>query len=365
MRLDGDGVGLATGHYSASDTARTAAGMLFRRSPDGGVTWSSPITITPPGVVAHALQDVALRTESGRIILPTYAMYGQGSSHAAGAPHTGALVAGQWVSTDAHFVDPHFGACEVYYSDDYGLTWQPNRDGVLFVQPEWAGPFHATFEPTIAEVSPGRLLMLMRTNVGRLYQAWSDDNGETWSYPQPTVLAASPAPAQVRCIPATGHLVVVWTQQSEDETRQGYVRTRLSSAISRNGGGVWEFYQNVESIHENVRVEPGPVRVIRPEGMFTAEGEPALERDPQHIVELPEGWGRWSYPSVLVHDDRILVSHTYTKYERHPERAELVRTGGDDDSNSRLKVLPLSWFYGGREPVDNPDLNDLDHAAHP
>ena len=365
VRLDGDGVGLATGRYSASENARTIAEMLFRRSPDGGVTWSSPISITPLGVVAHALQDVALRTASGRIILPTYAMYGQGSSHAAGAPHTGALVAGQWVSTDAHFVDPHFGACEVYYSDDDGLTWQPNRDGVLFVQPEWAGPFHATFEPTIAEVSPGRLLMLMRTNVGRLYQAWSDDNGETWSYPQSTVLAASPAPAQVRHIPATGHLVVVWTQQSEDETRQGFVRTRLSSAISRNGGGVWEFYQNVVSIHEAVRVEPGPIQVIRPEGMFTAAGEPALERDPAHIVDLPEGWGRWSYPSVLVHDDRILISHTYTRYERHPERAELVRTGGDDGSNSRLKVLPLTWFYGGREPADNPDLNDIEHAAHP
>ena len=33
-----------------------------------------------------------------------------------------------------------------------------------------------TTEPTIAEVEPGKILMLMRNETGRLYKSWSFDN---------------------------------------------------------------------------------------------------------------------------------------------------------------------------------------------
>jgi hypothetical protein len=36
-----------------------------------------------------------------------------------------------------------------------------------------------------------------------------------------------------------------------------------------------------------------------------------------------------------------------------------------EGKNSRIKVLPLSWFYGGREPYDNPDLARLEESARP
>jgi len=364
VRLDGAGVGLAANLPVETRGHRRAGEIIFWRSTDAGVTWEPPVTITPPGRPCHALQDVLVRTGSGRIVMPTYLTIGQGWYWGEGAAVPGALVDGQFVSTDAHFVDPHFGASEVYYSDDDGLTWQPNSDGEIFIQTEWAGPFHATFEPTVAEVTPGRLVMLLRTNVGRLYQAWSDDDGDTWTRPQATVLAASPAPAQVRALPMDGHLLVVWTQQSAEEIMQGYVRTRLSAAVSRNGGGVWEFYQNVESLHEQTRVEPGAIRVYRPESAFTDPGTAAHERPGEHVVDLPLGWGRWSYPSVLVDDDRVLVSHSFTETVPDPERAEMLRTG-PDGTNSKLKVLPISWFYGGREPADNPSLVNYASAASP
>ena len=166
-------------------------------------------------------------------------------------PAVGKLLNGQWISTGAHFHDPHFCAVYACYSDDEGRTWQRNQDGDLIILLDWSSSYSYVVEPSVAEVSPGHLLMMMRTGLGRLYQAWSYDNGETWTRPQPTSLASSTAPAQIRSIPSTGHLLVVWNQENEEEVKQGFNRTRLSSAISRNDGSVWEFFQNIESSNKN------------------------------------------------------------------------------------------------------------------
>ncbi len=351
VRLTGRTIGMA---------AVDAQGQLvFGRSDDHGRTWSAPVLVNPQGRV-HMYQDTLLRTGGGRIILPVYLSLGQPgdfSWHREGAPFVGGYINGRWVSTDAHFNDPHFGASFVFYSDDDGQTWARSRNGELFILLGPGGPMEATYEPSVTEVSPGKLLMFMRANLGRYYQAWSYDCGETWTRPQPTQLAGTHAPAQIRTLPDTGHLLCVFTQQSEQEVRQGFIRTRLSSAVSRNGGGVWEFFQNVESIHEETHVEPGPIRNLQPEGGYPMREGAAFENDPQRVVPLPVGYGRWSYPSVLVLKDRVLMSHTYSWYD---ETAALQNPGG-----SRLKVLPISWFYGGQEPSENPTLQKLSAAPRP
>ena len=57
-------------------------------------------------------------------------------------------------------------------------------------------------------------------------------------------------------------------------------------------------------------------------------------------------WGRFTYPSVLVCDDRILVAYMYQQIPQ-----------------SRLKVLPISWFYGGGDPTrENPMLKQFLNA---
>jgi hypothetical protein len=138
------------------------------------------------------------------------------------------------------------------------------------------------------------------------------------------------------------------------------VRTRLSSAVSRTGGKLWEFFQNVESIHPEPHVPPGQIRNIRPEGRFSIAETGGFEGDPGFMPPLPVGYGRWSYPSVLVLQDRVLISHTYSW---HDERG--LRRVVDEKSNSRIKVIPLRWFYGGMEPFENPDLKKLEKAAEP
>jgi hypothetical protein len=176
------------------------------------------------------------------------------------------------------------------------------------------------------------------------------------------LLATSVAPAQIRTLP-TGHLLVVWNQESEEEVKRGYNRTRLSAAVSRNGGSIWEFFQNVESMHEETRVEPGPIRPVRPAEYSFNPGLPAPEREVEHV--LPASFhGRWAYPSVFVMKDRVLIAHTYSYYEEHPTKAQLTLSR-DKGFSQKLKVLPLTWFYGGKEPAENPFLEQAYEPAKP
>ena len=365
VKLAGAGIGLAARIYDRTAGSMDPDRMIFWRSEDGGKTWQPPIRITPPGLPSVAYQDVLLRTASGRIILPLYIYFGQpvGPNNES-LPFFGKLVRNQWVSTSAHFSDPAFTAVYVAYSDDDGRTWKKNQDGFLFILHDWSTGFDRVNEPSVAEVAPGRLLMVMRSTLGRLYQAWSTDNGDTWTRPQPMSLASTEAPAQIRKLP-TGHLLIVWNQESEDEVKQGYNRTRLSSAISRNGGSVWEFFQNVQSLLPGTRVEPGPIHAVRPAQFYNKPGQAAAVREPENLGDS-DSHGRWAYPSVFVMKDRVLIATTYSTYEQDPVKAQLNLSSTQPGSyNQKLKVLPLKWFYGGKEPAPNPFLKEAYEPAKP
>ena len=173
--------------------------------------------------------------------------------------------------------------------------------------------------------------------------------------PEPTSLAASTTPAYVASLPHPGHLLVVWNQHSEEEIKRGYTRSRLSAAVSRNGGSVWEFFQNVESWHEETRVEPGPIRPVRPAEYDFEPGMPAAEREVEHILSLTTDDSSWdwriTYPRVNVMGDRVFVQYGCSRYSEHETRAEYKVEKGQ-----RLKILPVTWFYGGKQPADNPNL---------
>ena len=351
LSLSGNRVGLATNPRPPGDCH-----VLFRRSEDGGETWSSPVRATPPGTSSYLVStDVVMRTASGRIIVPCYVTLGKERDPSDRLPTMwGKLINGQWTPASGHYSDPRFTAVYVAYSDDDGRTWRRNEDGELVLLLDWSATFSFVNEATVAEVAPGRLMMMLRTGLGRLYQAWSTDDGSTWSRPEPTSLAASTTPAYLASLPHPGHLLVVWNQHSEREIKQGYTRSRLSAAVSRNGGSVWEFFQNVESWHEETRVEPGPIRPVRPAEFDFEPGMPAGEREAEHIrpmtTDSPWLW-RITYPRVNVMGDRVFVQYGCSRYSQHETRAEYAVEKGQ-----RLKILPLTWFYGGKQPADNPNL---------
>ena len=350
IRLAGQGVGYIGRTSGPNDPSH----LLFYRSEDLGNTWQQPVRISPPGPFGVATtNDVVFRTSSGRIILPSYGYMKQavaGTLNTAfeqvqGPRGLGGLRKGEFIYTGAHHTDPTFCWSFVYYSDDDGRTWKASRAGEIYIWDGRTMSWSMTAEPSAVEVEPGKILMVMRTNWGRLYKSWSFDNGETWMAPTPTPLASSGAPAQVRKVPGTGDLLVVWTQVGEEEMRKGFIRSRLSSAVSRTNGAIWEHYQNVESILEGTRVEPGPIGFVRPEGMIVGPTDPAPARDGKYIVDLPDSYCRCSYPSAFFHKDRLLVGHTNARYD-------------DDDKYimpGRLIVVPISWLYGGAKNMKPSD----------
>ncbi len=354
VKLSGDGIGVAGQDRTPVEGLKPTR-YLFWRSDDGGKTWAPPVQMNPPEMPARTLADVMIRTASGRILCPYYGFVNlgpwkqDGNMHVEDYPTGGGLIGGNfYVSSDCHNFDPIFGYCYVCYSDDDGRTWRANENGQLYIVLEAGSAYGSVFEPTMVEVSPGRLLMFLRTGLGRLYQSWSEDDGTTWSRPEPSILSASHSPGKLKRLP-NGHLLCVWTQQNHDEIRQGFTRTRLSSAISRNGGIMWELFQNVESIHEQRRAEPGPIRATRPAEVYRLSGHVADERDHAFVQDLPPDYGRWSYPTVCVCKDRVIILHSYTKYHADGAYSTLEESRG-------YKILPLKWLYGGQEPGDSQHL---------
>ena len=329
---------------------RIESRVQFWRSDDGGKTWSGNDLVGPDGVRFGGGRVVSLA--SGRLVIATHMGLGMSSgpmSALGDLGGVGKLLNGQWTRTSGHTYDPMFTCCKAYYSDDGGTTWRPNRNGELIVGLDPNTTFSFCNEPTATEVEPDKILMLMRTGLGRQFQSWSYDGGETWTRPAASSLASSTAPAEVRTLP-NGHLLVVWTQQSGEEIRRGYLRTRLSAAISRNGGSAWEFFQNIEALHEETRVEPGPIQRYAPEEYHLEPGEAAPERDPAYVTPATEH-NVFDYPSLFVYKDRVFVTYNCRYFEEHPTEARLVVR-----HVVKLKVLPLTWFYGGKEPADNPNL---------
>ncbi len=302
--------------------------MGWTTSNDMGKTWSEPRQMGAVMIPAHAFQNVLLRLSSGRILLPCYFGVGQKNKPDEPRPLLGTWDgSGAFVGTEAHHYDPSFSSCYVLYSDDNGETWRMNSDGEIhiFMPPDIL--FANTAEPSVAEVKPGVLTMMMRTKLGRPFQSWSYDNGENWTRPKPTHLASSNSPVVIQKLPANGHLVCVWNQAGEKDIQDGHIRTRLSAAVSRNGGSIWEFFQNVESIHEESRVEPGPIRFTAPHGRYPfTPGMAAYENDGRFTGDLKTSQ-RWTNHTICALEDRVLILYS-----------------------GRCKVLPLKWFYRGGDP---------------
>ena len=131
----------------------------------------------------------------------------------------------------------------VYYSDDQGQTWSPFKEyGCLMGWFDFEGVVNGNCgvtpcdEPMVAETNDGRVLLFARSTVGRILYSCSRDDGKTWGAVKPTELTSSYSPSRLRRIPQTGDLICVWNQVSHAEIRRGYLRGRLSAAISRDSG---------------------------------------------------------------------------------------------------------------------------------
>jgi sialidase-1 len=258
LRLRSGALALFYCHTESEDESL----VYWRLSRDDGRSWSEERCATPDPGYLVLLNDQGIQLQSGRIVLPIQLQ-----------------IRGETAFTPATYRS----LC--WFSDDEGATWQRGRG-------EIALPDRGAMEPTAVERRDGSLLMLMRTRLGHLYQAESSDGGDTWTAGRSTDLISSEAPANVKRIPSTGDLLLVWNNVYDPNRGRHLGRSPLTAAISRDDGATWEHVRHVET-------------------------------EPDHT---------YAYPSILVRQDEVLLTYYRSKEEQ---------TGWE----LKLTILPLTWFY--------------------
>jgi Neuraminidase (sialidase) len=134
-----------------------------------------------------------------------------------------------------------------FYSDDEGKTWKRSN----WIDLGGHGHHDGAMEPTVAELSNGRLLMLIRTSLDRFWQAISDDGGRYWRTVQPSPIDASNSPGYLLKL-KSGRLVLVWNRLNPEgrvwqksvlpqhtEFPSSWHREELSIAFSEDDGRTW------------------------------------------------------------------------------------------------------------------------------
>jgi len=152
---------------------------------------------------------------------------------------SGRLLAPVASTADVRKVNHFVSSC--WLSDDNGRTWRKGKGHV-------DQPKRGAMEPEVIELRDGRVMMIVRTQLGHIAASFSDDGGETWSNPERlSDLQAPEAPATLRRIPATGDLVLIWNNTYKQGTGHGGRRTPLTAAISTDEGKTWKNVRNLET----------------------------------------------------------------------------------------------------------------------
>jgi sialidase-1 len=128
------------------------------------------------------------------------------------------------------------------YSDDDGATWQESVNRI-------DGPKRGVMEPHVAEVRDGRLLMMMRTQMGTVYQAESKDGGKSWSQGVPSPVQAPESCPDLIQVPRTGDLLLINTGVKFDPKWASHYgqRTPLSVRFSKDDGKTWSAPRHIDA----------------------------------------------------------------------------------------------------------------------
>ena len=227
-------------------------------SSDDGQHWSKPVCVTPCAGYMQLTNNGAIQLKSGRILFAV--------SHTPGINHF---------------------KCFTSFSDDSGKTWKKGRTVIDL-------PKRGADEPKVIELKDGRVMMIIRNQLGYIYKSYSSDGGDTWSKPEPMSLVSSESPAAINRIPQTGDLLIIWNNvfNLDDGSHHCGGRCPLTAAISRDDGEKWENMKNIEADRKN----------------------------------------DYGYPSITFVGEKVLLTYYVGNYQK--ERWSLGVT-----------LLPISWFY--------------------
>jgi sialidase-1 len=195
-------------HHGNSRGSRSTTMRLFR-SRDEGRTWDeqAPVWAHSNGMYLQGGCGNLVRLRSGRILCPLHG--------AAGDNYSSAFEA--WC----------------YYSDDDGANWRESTNKVT------AGK-RGAMEPCVAQLRDGSLVMALRTQLGAIYLAESNDDGLTWSDARSSGVEAPEAPLAMSACSETDLLVLAYCGAPyEPDHHHSGDRTPLRVAVSRDRGKTW------------------------------------------------------------------------------------------------------------------------------
>jgi hypothetical protein len=205
------------------------------RSRDKLKSWNEPKSIRK-GRNSDLLSIIQMK--NGRIVLPTNFTNGRSWHKDRGGGFKEFTLMG-WFSSGA------------MYSDDNGETWHESPDVFDVQTPDFQA--YGAVEPEAIQLNDGRVWMLLRTQLGRFYESFSND-GARWSAPQPTQLYSSDSPAGLLRL-KDGSLMLFSNASQRHPYGKG-ARYVLHGAISRDEGRTWRGFREVD--RDPHRNEPPP-----------------------------------------------------------------------------------------------------------
>jgi hypothetical protein len=190
--------------------------MYLRRSSNEGHTWGEPLSCMPASGYYVVNNDRVVRLNSGRLVIPA------------------ALHRKRTDRDEASALDWR-GIATFFLSDDDGGTWREAANSCTLPVIHTRTGLQ---EPGVIELQGGMLWGWARTDLGRQYEFFSWDGGETWTLPAPSRFTSPNSPLSMKRIPGTDQLLAVWNPAPAYETRAmsriGRDRTPLVAAVGRN-----------------------------------------------------------------------------------------------------------------------------------
>jgi len=251
------------------------------KSRDECRTFSEPVTIWSRSEHHAGSMNDLRQLSTGRIVVPVCYMEG---------------TALQDDGKEGTLAPTNTSRAGCFYSDDEGQTWKECDDYVYL-------PMRGAMEPKVEELKDGRLMMVMRTQLGSVFKSYSEDGGQTWSNAQTTGLRSPESCPLLRRIPQTGDLMLIWNDSPYDPTFDHYgLRSPLSVTLSGDEGLTWRKSK-------------------------------AVETDPE--------WEFTNPAAIVTSRGTVLVAYEASKYARLTPPGKLGRTR----MHLKLAIFDLDWLY--------------------
>ena len=199
--------------YLRKDDDRRRCTPFVKRSADDGMTWSEPKPVTEVTDRYHVVNnDRLVQLRGGRLLLPA------------------CVSEGGEMRSDV-----------VFFSEDEGRTWSRSEPRGFLAESK-SGPQ----EPGVIELKDGRIMMWCRSDMGCIYCCHSTDGGERFGPWHPTSLKAPVAPASIKRLPSSEHLLCLFNNHESPPEYWAVTRAPLTAAVSPDEGATWRIAGDLE-----------------------------------------------------------------------------------------------------------------------